>query len=67
MISEEFKQNVASGNPDMVRSTLIDYLIIDRTFKSFDEALEYANNFMGIIESFNNEPHSQKNLGIVPT
>ena len=56
MISEEFKQNVASGNPDMVRSTLIDYLIIDRTFKSFDEALEYANNFMGIIESFNNEP-----------
>ncbi|MFZ1758699.1 MAG: hypothetical protein WAT96_06560 [Streptococcus suis] len=56
MISEEFKQNVASGNPDMVRSTLIDYLIIDRTFKSFDEAFGYANNFMGIIEPFNNEP-----------
>lgn len=56
MISTEFKQNVASGDLDTVRSALIDYLIIDRTFKSFDESLEYAKNCMDIIEPYNNEP-----------
>ncbi len=56
MISEEFKKNVASCDLDTVRSALIDYLIIDRTFKSFDNALEYAKRSLNIIESFNNEP-----------
>lgn len=56
MISEEFKQNIESGDLDTIRSALIDYLIIDRTFRSFDEALEYAKNCMDIIEPYNNEP-----------
>lgn len=55
MISEEFKQNVSSGDLDTVRSALIDYLIIDRTFRSFDESLEYAKNSMDILESYNSE------------
>lgn len=55
MVSEEFKQNVTSGDLDTVRSALIDYLIIDRTFKKFDEALSYAENSLNIIEPFNNE------------
>lgn len=56
MISSEFRQNVASGDLDTVRSALIDYLIIDRSFMSFDEALAYAQNTLNIIEPFNNEP-----------
>lgn len=56
MISSEFKQNVASFDLDTVRSALIDYLIIDRSFKSFDEALAYAQNTLNVIETFNNEP-----------
>lgn len=56
MISAEFRQNVASGDLDTVRSALIDYLIIDRSFTSFNEALDYAQNTLDIIEPFNNEP-----------
>lgn len=56
MISEEFKKNVKSGDVDTVRSALIDYLIIDRTFKSFDEAFKYAKISLNITEPFNIEP-----------
>ena len=56
MISSEFRQNVASGDLDTVRSALIDYLIIDRSFKRFDEALAYAQKTLDIIEPFSNEP-----------
>ncbi|WP_104803266.1 hypothetical protein [Blautia marasmi] len=56
MVSEEFRQNVSSGDLDTVRSALIDYLIIDRTFRKFDEALSYAADSLKIIEPFNNEP-----------
>ena len=61
MISAVFRQNVASGDLDTVRSALIDYLIIDRSFTSFNEALEYAQNTLNIIEPFNNEtPFSEE-------
>lgn len=56
MVSEEFKQNVSSGDLDTVRSALIDYLIIDRTFRKFDETLSYAEDSLKVIEPFNNEP-----------
>ena len=56
MISTEFKQNVESGDLVTVRSALVDYLIIDRTFKKFDESLEYACTSMNILQPFDNEP-----------
>ena len=46
MVSEEFKKNVELGDVVTIRSALIDYLIIDTTFRRFDEALEYAKQFM---------------------
>lgn len=56
MISTEFKQNVGSGDLVTVRSALVDYLIIDRTFKKFDEALKYACANISILQVFDNEP-----------
>lgn len=56
MISAEFKQNVESGDLVTVRSVLVDYLIIDRTFKKFDEALEYACANLNIMQPYDNEP-----------
>lgn len=56
MISAEFKQNVESGDLVTVRSALVDYLIIDRTFKKFDEALEYACANLDIMQSYDNNP-----------
>lgn len=56
MISTEFKQNVESGDLVTVRSALVDYLIIDRTFKKFDEALEYACANLNIMQPYDNNP-----------
>lgn len=50
MISEEFKKNVELGDIITVRSALVDYLIIDTTFRRFDEALDYAKQLINIIE-----------------
>ncbi|MCI9493724.1 MAG: hypothetical protein HFH42_11570 [Lachnospiraceae bacterium] len=50
MVSEEFKKNVELGDVVTIRSALIDYLIIDTTFRRFDEALEYAKQFIDVIE-----------------
>ncbi|MCM1022641.1 MAG: hypothetical protein NC395_01115 [Prevotella sp.] len=58
MISPEFKRTVESGDSVGVRSVLLDYLIIDRTFKKFDEALEYANERLDVIQ-----PHDDTNVG----
>lgn len=56
MISTEFKQNVESGDLVTVRSALVDYLIIDRTFKKFDEALEYGCANLNIMQPYDNNP-----------
>lgn len=56
MISTEFKQNVENGDLITVRSALVDYLIIDRTFKKFDEALEYTCENLNIMEPYDNNP-----------
>lgn len=50
MVSEEFKKNVESGDVVTIRSALVDYLIIDTTFRRFDEALDYAKQFIDVIE-----------------
>lgn len=50
MVSEEFKRNVESKDVVTVRSALVDYLIIDTTFRKFDEALDYAEKNLGVIE-----------------
>lgn len=51
-ISESFKKNVSSGDVDNVRAALINSLMIDRTFKKFDEELTYAKSDLnGIIET----------------
>ena len=55
MISEEFKRNVESGDVVTVRSALVDYLIIDRTFKMFDEALTYASQRLDLIQPFDSD------------
>lgn len=56
MVSREFMDNVQNGNVYRVRSVLLDYLIIDRTFKTFDEALEYASRTMDVVQKYDNEP-----------
>lgn len=56
MISTEFKQNIESGDLVTVRSALVDYLIIDRTFKKFDEGLDYARTKLDIIQPYDNTP-----------
>lgn len=55
MISTEFKQNVQSRDLVTVRSALVDYLIIDRSFKSFDEALDFAQGSLDILQSYDGE------------
>lgn len=45
-ISKEFKKAVESGNKRLVRIMLKDLLIIDRSFKTFDANLKYANSFI---------------------
>lgn len=56
MISNEFKENINSGDVVAVKSMLIDYLTIDRTFKKFDEGLEYTKSKMDIVQEFDNQP-----------
>jgi len=50
MVSEEFKQNVESGNVVRIRSALVDYLITDTTFRQFDEALSFAQRQIDVIK-----------------
>ncbi len=62
MVSREFMDNVQNGNAYRVRSVLLDYLIIDSTFKTFDEAFEYASRHMQVTQKYDNEPfESDKN------
>lgn len=56
MISIEFKQNIEFGDLVTVRSTLVDYLIINRSFRSFNEALNYARASLDIVQPYDNIP-----------
>lgn len=55
MISAEFKRNVQSGDLLRVRSSLIDYLIIDRSFQKFDEALDFALHSLPVLQEHDGE------------
>lgn len=48
-ISKSFEASVKNESIDVVRSILINSLITDRTFKKFDEELEYAKNIFNDI------------------
>ena len=52
MVSKEFIENIESGNVVSVRSALLDYLIIDKTFGKFNEALDEAQKHLKIIEPY---------------
>ena len=52
MISLDFKNNVQLGDIFSIRSALVDYLIVDRTFAKFNEALEYAERDLQITVPF---------------
>ncbi len=56
MVSEEFKNNVSSGRVVRVRSALLDDLIIDKSFRMFQEDLNYASARMNVFEIHNGEP-----------
>ena len=60
MVSDEFKMNVATGDITLVKSSLVNYIIMDNNFIKFDEALEYAKLKMEIIEK-NGEPGFDEN------
>lgn len=55
MISREFEETIKSGKPMAVKSVLLDYLIMDRTFQKFDEALEAAKK-LNIIVPYAGDP-----------
>lgn len=68
MVSREFMDNVQNGNAYRVRSVLLDYLIIDSTFKTFDEAFEYASRHVQVTQKYDNEPFElDKKNGICDT
>lgn len=56
MISKEFLENVESGDLMTVRSALLDDLIIDRTFRTFDEDFNVANQRLNILVPYDGEP-----------
>lgn len=57
MISKEFLENVESGDLMTVRSALLDDLIIDRTFRTFDEDFHVANERLNILVPYDGEPY----------
>lgn len=53
MGSNEFDKNVKSDDIFSIRSALLDYLIIDTSFKKFDKELEHAQKTLQVIEPDN--------------
>lgn len=56
MISKEFQENIESGDIMNVRSALLDDLIIDRTFKTFNEDYKVASEKLNVLVSYDGEP-----------
>lgn len=55
MVSKEFIENVTAGDVIAVRNALVEYLIIDRTFQTFDEAFAYAAKRLPVLEVYDGE------------
>ncbi len=49
-VSNEFIENVNSGDVSNVRSALLNYIFIDPTFGAFDEALRFAKQKLPVFE-----------------
>lgn len=56
MISKEFQENIESGDIMNVRSALLDDLIIDRTFKTFNEDYKVASEKLSVLVPYDGEP-----------
>ena len=56
MIAKEFQENIESGNIIAVRSALLDDLIIDRTFKTFEEEYKAASKKINLLVPYDGEP-----------
>lgn len=55
-ISPEFKEFVDAGALIQIRSYLANYLIVDQTFKTFNEAFDYANSHLSVLQEHDNAP-----------
>ncbi|WP_261806254.1 hypothetical protein [Lapidilactobacillus luobeiensis] len=58
-ISASFQQIVAAGSTDRVKSALIDYMIMDKSFQKFDVAFQFAQDKMDLLEPFDEGPLEQ--------
>lgn len=56
MVSRDFLDNIASGDLMTVRSALLDDLIIDRTFKTFDEDFKAAAEKLNLLVPYDKVP-----------
>lgn len=56
-VSKEFMDIVAQGDKNAVRTSLANYMILDRSYKLFDESFSYAQSKMNI-----NERHDGQEL-----
>lgn len=55
-IAPEFKEFIDKGELIQIRSYLANYLIVDQTFKTFNEAFDYANSRLSILQEHDNAP-----------
>lgn len=53
-IAPEFKDFVDKGELIQIRSYLSNYLIVDQTFTTFEEAFSYANSRLPILQEYDN-------------
>ena len=49
-VSKEFMDIVAQGDKNAVRASLANYMILDRSYKLFDESFSYARSKMNLVD-----------------
>lgn len=55
-IAPEFKEFVDKDQLVQIRSYLANYLIVDQTFETFNEAFDYANSHLSVFQEHDNAP-----------
>lgn len=58
-VSKEFMDIVAQGDKNAVRTSLANYMILDRSYKLFDESFSYAQSKIDIIERHDGQELTQ--------
>ena len=58
-VSTEFKEIVAKGDKNAVRTSLANYMILDRSYSLFDEAYSYAASQMDILDAHDGQELTQ--------